>query len=99
MLDATLEVYAADGTLIAAADGGKTTSTWDFPLPPAGTYYAVVGSHGDYADLVVHLTICRNNLTPPPPSPSNGLPAPAGVRPGVSAPSVSWDRVDGRAGG
>ena len=58
MLDAKLEVYAADGTLIAADDGSTNDQHLAIPSLPAGTYYAVVKSHGDYSDLGVYdLTI------------------------------------------
>jgi regulation of enolase protein 1 (concanavalin A-like superfamily) len=58
MLDAKLEVYAQDGTLVAAADGSTNAQSLTLPGLPAGTFYAVVRSHGNYADMGVYdLTI------------------------------------------
>ena len=51
MLDAKLEVYAADGALVATADSSTNDQHLTVPALPAGTFYAVVKSHGNYADL------------------------------------------------
>src|SRR5207247_2321156 len=51
MLDAKLELYAADGTLVATADASTNDQHLTIPALPAGTFYAVVKSHGNYADL------------------------------------------------
>lgn len=50
MLDAKLEVYAADGTLLGAADAATNDQHLTLSLP-AGTHYAYVRSHGNYGDL------------------------------------------------
>ena len=49
-LDAKLEIYDSAGTLIAAKDG--STNLQSIPLTlPAGTYYALVSSHGNFGDM------------------------------------------------
>jgi hypothetical protein len=45
-----LEIFQGDGTLLAASDGPGTNQTLALTLP-AGTYYAVVSSQGNYGDL------------------------------------------------
>jgi hypothetical protein len=50
-LRARLEVYAADGTLLAASDDGSFNDQQLVMPLPAGTFYAVVSSHGDYGDV------------------------------------------------
>jgi regulation of enolase protein 1 (concanavalin A-like superfamily) len=52
-LGVKLEIYNADGTLLAANDGSTYGISNDQQLSltlPAGTYYAAVSSKGDYAD-------------------------------------------------
>jgi hypothetical protein len=49
-LDARLEIYDAQGNRIATADGATNDQQLALSLS-AGTYYALVSSHGDYADL------------------------------------------------
>ncbi len=49
-VDLKLEVYAADGTLIAANDGLNNVQELSMNLA-AGTYYALVSSHGNYGDI------------------------------------------------
>ena len=50
-LDAKVEVYAADGTLVAAADASTNDQHLVLPDLAAGTFYAAVRSHGSYGDL------------------------------------------------
>jgi hypothetical protein len=45
-----LEVYRADGTLLASKDGKTDDQHLTLNLP-GGTYYVVVSSHGGYGDL------------------------------------------------
>jgi len=47
--DIRLELYAADGTRLATADNSNNGQYLTAELP-AGTYYAMVSSHGDYGD-------------------------------------------------
>jgi hypothetical protein len=49
-LDAKLEIFDADGNRLATADGPNNDQQLTMTLP-AGTYYALVSSHGDYDDL------------------------------------------------
>lgn len=49
-VDIKLEVYAANGTLLAASDTTPNNQQLNAELA-AGTYYAVVSSHGDYSDI------------------------------------------------
>lgn len=49
-VDLKLEIYAADGTLIAANDGANNVQELSMNLA-AGTYYALVSSHGNYGDV------------------------------------------------
>ncbi len=49
-VDLKLEIYAADGTLMAATDGPNNSAQLTMNLG-AGTYYAMVSSHGNYGDL------------------------------------------------
>ena len=49
-LDIKLEIYAADGSLVAAKDGATNNQQITAGLA-AGTYYALVSSHGNYGDL------------------------------------------------
>ncbi len=48
--DLKLEIYSADGTLIAASDNSSNGQQIAVSLP-AGTFYAQVSSHGNYGDL------------------------------------------------
>ena len=51
MLDAKLEVYDSNGQFVTSVDD-PNSNTADVTLDlPAGTYYAVVESHGNYADI------------------------------------------------
>jgi hypothetical protein len=102
MLDAKVEVYAADGTLIAAADGPENDQHLAFPWLEGGTYYAVVSSHGDYADVGPYdLTVTETGATDAPPPVYNALPAPAGLSltagEGVAI-NLQWTQVPGAAG-
>ncbi|MEE8452562.1 MAG: Ig-like domain-containing protein [Thermoguttaceae bacterium] len=56
--DLKLEVYDALGTLLAAEDGPLNGQDLLLDLP-AGTYYAMVSSHQDYADLGVYTIEAR----------------------------------------
>ncbi|RIK82215.1 MAG: hypothetical protein DCC68_06955 [Planctomycetota bacterium] len=49
-VDMKLEVYAANGTLLAASDTTPNNQFLTLALD-AGTYYAAVSSHGDYSDI------------------------------------------------
>lgn len=49
-LDARLEIYDASGNRLAAKDGATNDQQLTMDLP-AGVYYAMVSSHGDYGDL------------------------------------------------
>lgn len=49
-LDAKLEIYDSGGNLVAAKDGATNDQQMTLPNLPAGTYYALVSSHGDYGD-------------------------------------------------
>jgi hypothetical protein len=49
-LDLKLEIYDASGNLLAAKDSATNEQVLTLDLP-AGTYYALVKSHGDYGDL------------------------------------------------
>jgi regulation of enolase protein 1 (concanavalin A-like superfamily) len=49
-VDLKLQVYAADGTLLANSDTTPTDQRLSIALP-AGTYYAAVSGHGDYGDI------------------------------------------------
>jgi hypothetical protein len=50
MLDAILNLYAADGSLMRHADTAALGETVSVELP-AGTYWVAVGSHGGYGDV------------------------------------------------
>jgi hypothetical protein len=100
MLDSKLEVYSADGTLLAAADGSTNDQHLTVALP-AGTYYAVVRSHGDYGDLGTYDLSVRSAGTLPVPPTYNSLPAPSGLTlsrgTGINV-SASWGAVAGATG-
>ena len=49
-VDIKLEIYASDGTLIAASDGATNYQQIARNFS-AGTYYAFVSSHGNYGDV------------------------------------------------
>jgi fibronectin type 3 domain-containing protein len=102
MLDGKLEVYAADGTLIAAADGAGNDQHLLFRDLPAGAYYAVVSSHGDYADVGPYELAVRGVETGPDSDPEHdALPAPAGLALTAGAGTaieVRWDAVAGADG-
>lgn len=49
-VDLKLEVYAADGTRLATSDGANNVQELTMNLP-AGSYYALVASHGNYGDV------------------------------------------------
>jgi autotransporter-associated beta strand protein len=49
-LDAKLEIYDGSGELVAASDGGTNDQQIVLPIG-AGTWYAIVSSHGDYGDV------------------------------------------------
>ncbi|MDB5294599.1 MAG: peptidase domain protein, partial [Phycisphaerales bacterium] len=99
-LDGKLDVYAADGTLLASADDPlKIDAAVTLDLP-AGDYYAVVRSHGNYGDVGAYEV--RAAAVPPvvPPA-ENALPAPAaaGVALGSgTAVTVTWAPVAGATG-
>jgi hypothetical protein len=102
MLDAKLEVHSADGKLIAAADGPENDQHLHFERLPAGTYYAVVSSHGDYADVGPYELSVREDDAPVDPGPEyNNLPAPTGLiltnGPGTRV-DLRWDAVGGADG-
>jgi hypothetical protein len=48
--DLKLEVYDATGTLVSQSDTAANNQSVNVALP-AGTYYAVVRSHGNYSDI------------------------------------------------
>ena len=100
MLDAKLELYAADGTLIAGADGSTNDQHLTISLP-AGTFYAVVRSHGDYGDLGLYdMTIRTVGALPSDPV-YNALPAPGDVvltRGLGTNLNVTWSAVAGATG-
>lgn len=50
-LDATLKLYHANGTLLAADDDPRTVFAYLHRTLAAGTYYLAVGSHGAYGDV------------------------------------------------
>jgi phosphoribosylcarboxyaminoimidazole (NCAIR) mutase len=103
MLDAKLEVYSAGGVLIAAADAPDANDQHlAFGSLPAGSYYAVVKSHGDYADLGPYDLTLRQSPADGAPGPRyNHLPAPQGVRAAPGAGTgleVRWFPVRGATG-
>jgi hypothetical protein len=49
-VDTKLEIYDSAGNLVAAKDGATNDQQMTLPGLPAGTYYALVSSHGDYGD-------------------------------------------------
>src|SRR3954470_22868550 len=49
-VDTKLEIYDSSGNLVAAKDGATNDQQMTLPGLPAGTYYALVSSHGDYGD-------------------------------------------------
>jgi hypothetical protein len=49
-VDLKLDIYAPDGTLLASSDGANNDQQLTMSLP-AGTYYALVSSHGNYGDV------------------------------------------------
>ncbi|MEX0642244.1 MAG: hypothetical protein WD468_06060, partial [Pirellulales bacterium] len=49
-VDLKLELFAANGTLLAASDSAANDQHLTLTLP-AGTFYPIVSSHGDYGDL------------------------------------------------
>lgn len=100
MLDAKVELYTAEGTLVAAADGSNNDQRLNLPSLPAGTYVAVVRSHGDYGDLGLYNLSVRALADPValPAVEISGLPAPTNVVLGRSATTgitLSWDAVAG----
>ena len=102
MLDAKLEVYSSNGTLIAAADAPANDQHLSFLTLRAGTYYAVVKSQGDYADLGPYDLSLRQPPGDAVPGPHyNTLPTPPGVRAtaGVGTTlELRWLPVRGAAG-
>lgn len=103
MLDAKVELYTADGALLAAADGSDNDQHLNLPSLPAGTFVAVVRSHGNYADLGLYDLKIRSLAGPaiPPETVVNNLPAPANIVLGRGASTgvtISWDPVAGAAG-
>ena len=102
MLDAKLEVYSAAGTLLAAADGADNDQHLAVPTLAAGTYYAVVKSHGNYADLGPYdLSVREEEPGDVPPPQHNALPAPGGLALSLGAGTgidLRWDAVPGATG-
>ncbi|MCY2952283.1 MAG: hypothetical protein NTU53_09940 [Planctomycetota bacterium] len=49
-VDLKLAIYEPDGTLLAAKDGDTNDQVITMVLP-AGTYYGIVSSHGNYGDV------------------------------------------------
>jgi fibronectin type 3 domain-containing protein/regulation of enolase protein 1 (concanavalin A-like superfamily) len=49
-VDLKMEVYSSAGVLLAAADSSVNEQRFTLTLP-AGTYYVLLSSHGDYGDL------------------------------------------------
>jgi parallel beta-helix repeat protein len=49
-VDLKLDIYAPSGTLLASSDGANNDQQLTMSLP-AGTYYALVSSHGNYGDV------------------------------------------------
>src|SRR5262249_49763985 len=49
-VDLKVEVYAGDGTLLAASDNANNDQRLTVPLS-AGTYYLLLSGHGDYGDV------------------------------------------------
>lgn len=99
MLDAKLELYAADGTLLAAADGAANDQHLELALP-AGRYVAVVRSHGDYGDLGPYdLTVEPGAPTPDEPfDPALGAPGALALSAGAAGVGITWSAVEGASG-
>jgi hypothetical protein len=100
MLDAKLEVYDSGGSLFAGSDAATNDQHLTLSLP-AGTYYALVRSHGDYGDLGPYDLNIRTTGTLPVPPTYNSLAAPQNVVLGPGAGttlSVAWGAVDGATG-
>jgi hypothetical protein len=100
MLDAKLELYAADGRRLAAADGPANDQHLALSLP-AGRYLAAVSGHGDYADLGPYELAVRPTDPLPPDPFDTALPAPRAPLPATSSASgvdLSWNPVPGADG-
>lgn len=100
MLDAKLELYAADGRFIGAADGPTNDQHLTISLP-AGTFYAVVRSHGDYGDLGLYDMTIRSVGALPADPVYNALPAPGDVvltRGLGTNLNATWSAVAGATG-
>jgi hypothetical protein len=100
MLDAKVEVYTAGGALLAAADGPTNDQHLTLALP-AGSYYALVKGHGDYADLGPYELSVRAAEAPPqePFDPALAPPGPPALYPTTdTGVRVIWDRVEGVTG-
>ena len=95
-----LEIYQEDGTiLVAAADPNNTDQYVNLTLP-AGTYYAIVSSFGEYGDVGAYSLFVAAGYDVTPPD-YNGLPSPTGLTLGLGTGTgidLSWDAVDGATG-
>ena len=102
MLDAKVELYTSGGTLIAAADGSNNDQHLNLPYLEAGTYVAVVRSHGDYGDLGLYdLKVTAQPGGPGPAPTYNSLSAPGNVtltRGVGTTVTVAWNAVPGAEG-
>ena len=97
MLDGRLELYNGGGTRLAISDDPlkiDTTVTLDLP---AGDYYAIVKSHGNYSDIGAY-EVRAASTSPVAPPATNSLPAPGNVATELASGTgvrITWDLVAG----
>ncbi len=99
-VDLKLEIYAADGSLVAAKDGATNDQQITVGLG-VGTYYALLSSHGNYGDLGTYtVAVSAGSPVATPPS-YNSLPAPSGVAVAMGTGTgltVAWTDLAGETG-
>ncbi|MBA4065579.1 MAG: hypothetical protein C0501_18070, partial [Isosphaera sp.] len=105
-VDLKVQVFNSAGALIAEADPftgtGTAANNVDITLQlAAGTYFALVSSHGDYGDVGTYTFNVSTGTAVSPPT-FNGLSPPTGVALVLAATgtgiTVSWNAVAGASG-
>ena len=99
MLDAKLVVYDSNGRFVTSVDDPNgITANVTLDLSP-GTYYAVVESHGNYADIGPYGITVQAVASPSPPAPNtSGLTSPANLAASLGSGdnvNLAWDSTSG----